>query len=172
MTWHNDPSESFLISDQNILGSHYRLATDFRYDGIIGFWNENSYLNSNNLDLTMISLGGDYTFPYLNGILLMIEYMSIFSKPSNVLFEQNFLAFMSSMPIGMTNQITFISEMDLNENRNYNYLQWSNTYDDYSLNFIMSINPKRMDYGELEQFLPKYLAGFGTGIQFMFIYNH
>jgi len=119
------------------------------------------------------------------------------------------------MPLGMVHQLMFISQFDLEENRSYNYLRWSSThdhyslnfilsispkradynipkedlfdleenhsynylrwsitYDHYSLNFILSISPKRADYNLPEENLPRSLAGFGTGLQFMFIYNH
>jgi len=36
----------------------------------------------------------------------------------------------------------------------------------------LSISPKRADYNLPEEDLPRSLAGFGTGLQFMFIYNH
>jgi hypothetical protein len=51
-------------------------------------------------------------------------------------------------------------------------LRWSSTYDSYSLNIIISINPKRKQYHLPLESLPKSLSNFGTGIQFMFIYNH
>ena len=79
---------------------------------------------------------------------------------------------MANMTLGMVHQLMFISQFNLEENRSYNYLRWSSTYDYYSLNFILSISPKRADYNLPEECLPKYLAGFGNTFQFMFIYNH
>ena len=76
---------------------------------------------------------------------------------------------MASLSINMIHQIMFISNMNWDENHIYNYLRWSSIYDHYSLNLILSINPKRADYNIP---LAKTLADFGTGIQFMFIYNH
>ena len=40
------------------------------------------------------------------------------------------------------------------------------------LNIIVSINPKRKQYDIPSESLHKSLSNFGTGIQFMFIYNH
>jgi hypothetical protein len=79
---------------------------------------------------------------------------------------------MASVPLGMVHQLMFISQLDWKKDRSYNYLRWSSTYDRYSLNFILSISPKRADYNLPEEDLPRSLAGFGTGLQFMFIYNH
>ena len=97
----------------------------------------------------------------------MAEYMSISNKIDSGELSQSYTAIMASMPLGMVHQLMFITQFDLEENRSYNYLRWSSTYDHYSLNFILSISPKRA-----EENLPRSLADFGTGLQFMFIYNH
>ena len=102
----------------------------------------------------------------------MAEYMSISNKIDSGELSQSYTALMASMPLGMVHQLMFISQFDLEENHSYNYLRWSSTYDHYSLNFILSISPKRGDYNLSEEHLPRSLAGFGTGFQFMFIYNH
>ena len=65
-----------------------------------------------------------------------------------------------------------ISQVDFKENRNYHYVKWSSTYDYFSLNFILSISPKRSTYDTDGVTLPLSLAGFGTGLQIMLIYNH
>jgi hypothetical protein len=118
----------------------------------------------------MATVGADYTLPIFNGILIMAEYMSISNKSDLDESSLSYTAIMASMPLGMVHQLMFISQFDLEENRSYNYLRWSSTYDHYSLNFILSISPKRSEY--LPITMPNSLAGFGTGFQFMFIYNH
>ena len=171
LTYHQDPSKSLQqISQMGISGSHSRLAIDYRYDGFIGFWNESALIISNRSDIIMTTVGADYTLPIANGILVMAEYMSISNKIDSDELSQSFTAFMVSMPLGMVHQLMFISQLDLEENRSYNYLRWSSTYDHYSLNFILSISPKRAEY--LPTIMPNTLAGFGNGFQFMFIYNH
>ncbi len=117
----------------------------------------------------MATVGADYTLPIANGLLVMAEYMSISNKSDSDELSQSYTALMASMPLGMVHQLMFISQFDLEQNRSYNYLRWNSTYDHYSLNFILSINQKRADYNED---LPRSLVGFGTGLQFMFIYNH
>ena len=171
LTYHQDPSKSLQqISQMGISGSHSRLAIDYRYDGFIGFWNESALIISNRSDIIMTTVGADYTLPIANGILVMAEYMSISNKIVLDESSQSYAAFMASMPLGMVHQLIFISQFDLEENRSYNYLRWSSTYDHYSLNFILSISPKRAEY--LPTIMPNTLAGFGNGFQFMFIYNH
>jgi hypothetical protein len=171
LTYHQDPSKSLQGIGQvgiPVYGSHNRLAIDYRYDGFIGFWNESALIRSNRSDIIMATVGADYTLPIANGLLVMVEYMSISSKIDSA----SYTAIMASMPLGMVHQLMFISQFDLEENRSYNYLRWSSSYDHYSLNFILSISPKRADYNLPEEYLRRSLAGFGTGFQFMFIYNH
>jgi hypothetical protein len=174
-TYHQDPSKSLQTIGQigiPIPGSHNRVAIDYRYDGFIGFWNESALISSDRSDIIMTTVGADYTLPISNGILVIAEYMSISNKIDSGELSQSYTAIMASMPLGMVHQLMFITQFDLEENRSYNYLRWSSTYDHYSLNFILSISPKRADYNMPEEDLPRSLAGFGTGLQFMFIYNH
>jgi len=173
LTYHQDPSKSLQMFGQDNIsdfGSHNRLAVDYRYDGFIGFWNESALIRSNRSDIIMATVGADYTLPIANGILVMAEYMSISNKSDLDESSLSYTALMASMPLGMVHQLMLISQLDLEENRSYNYLRWSSAYDHYSLNFILSISPKRSEY--LPITMPNSLAGFGTGFQFMFIYNH
>jgi len=175
LTYHQDPSKSLQPIGQigiPVSGSHNRLAIDYRYDGFIGFWNESALISSDRTDIIMSTVGVDYTLPIFNGILVMAEYMSISNKIDSDESSLSYTAIMASMPLGMVHQLMFISQFDLEEDRSYNYLRWSSTYDHYSLNFILSNSPKRTNYNIPEEDLPRSLAGYGTGLQFMFIYNH
>ncbi len=175
LTYHQDPSKSLQPIGQigiPISGSHNRIAIDYRYDGFIGFWNESALISSDRTNIIMATVGADYTLPIFNGILVMAEYMSISNKIDSDESSLSYTVLMASMPLGMVHQLMFISQFDLEEDRSYNYLRWSSTYDHYSLNFILSISPKRTDYNIPDESLPKSLAGFGNSLQFMFIYNH
>ena len=171
LTYHQDPSKSLQqISQMGISGSHSRLAIDYRYDGFIGFWNESALISSDRAKIIMSTVGADYTLPIANGILVMAEYMSISNKFDSDESSQSYTELMATMPLGIINQLMLISHFDMEENHSYNYIRWNSTYDHYSLNFILSISPKRAEY--LPIIMPNTLAGFGTGFQFMFIYNH
>ncbi len=178
-TYHKDPSKQKKYLGQvatPVIGSDDRLAIDYRYDGVIGFWNESILIRSHRSETTMITIGADYTLPLAAGILITGEYMNItgFDKNSwsNETPDQSYSALMASLPLGMVHQLMVIAQMDLETERNYHYLRWSSTYDHYSVNFILSINPKRSTYNAYRESLPRSLAGFGTGFQLMFIYNH
>jgi len=123
---------------------------------------------------TLFTLGADYTIPVGSGLLIMAETMKIngSSTAANSSSEQTYTALMASLPINMLHQLMFITQIDWDNSHMYNYLRWGVTYDHFSLNFILSISPKRGDYDIAKEDLPKTIAGFGTGLQFMLIYNH
>ena len=174
-TYHQTPENSIQYIGQPgipFYGSHNRIGVDFRFDGFIGLWNENVLIKSDESKLGLITVGADYTIPVANGFLVMTESMYIYNKDNNLNSDQTYSVFMASLPIGMIHQIMYISQVDWKEDKTYQYLRWSSTYDDYSLNMIISMNPKRNQYDIPVSSLPKSLSGFGTGIQFMFVYNH
>ena len=178
-TYHKDPSKQVKLIGQvatPAIGSDERLAIDFRYDGIFGFWNESILIRSQRSETTMITIGADYTLPFAAGILITGEYMNIREANknswSNSPSDRSYGALMASLPFGMVHQLMFVTQMELKTERNYHYLRWSSTYDHYSVNFILSINPKRSTYNTYGESLPESLAGFGTGFQLIFIYNH
>ena len=174
-TLHLDPSNARQTIGQigiPINDSHTRLAIDYRFDGFIGFWNESTLIKSEKSQIMLSTIGADYTIPVANGILVMAETMYISNKyqPQNI--NKNYTAIMASLPIGIIHMAMYISQFDWAEKKIYHYLRWNSTFDNYSLNMILSLNPKRNEYNIQESPLPESLSGFGSGIQFMFIYNH
>ena len=188
LTLHHDPVKSrkqvgllpIFMSESNT-----RAAIDYRYDGMVGFWFEGASLFSSadyhsNYDLyNLLTLGGDFTLPISNGILVMIESMQIYGNTRtnyNIASKENinhtYTVFMTSMPVGLLHRLMAIAQLDWQSKRTYYYWQWAITYDRFSLNFSLSSNPKRVDYALEEEYLPTSLAGFGNGLQFTLIYNH
>ena len=171
-TFHSDPSKmpqqlgqsGLMISDP-----HQRFALDIRHDGFIGSWMESAVIISEHSDLKMTTIGADYTLPIANGLLIMTESMFIKNRNAD---DQMFTAFMAMLPLGMVHSTMFIAQFDWQEDRVYSYFRWSATYDKFSLNLLLSQSPKRKEYGLPVEAFPKSVAGFGNGIQFMFIYNH
>ena len=136
--------------------SNTQVGIDFRYDGFIGFWNESVMIKSDNIEIDRITVGADYTLPIASGILIMAESMFISNKQNTITSDQTFTAFMASLPVGMFHNVMLISRLDWDENNTYNYLRWSSTYDNFSINCMASIN----------------LNEVGNSFQLMFIYNH
>lgn len=171
-TFHVDPSKTpQQIGQLGIMMTepHQRFALDIRHDGFIGSWMESAVIISENSDLKMTTIGADYTLPIANGLLIMTESMFIKNRNTN---DQMFTAFMAMLPLGMVHSTMFISQFDWQEDRVYSYFRWSATYDKFSLNLLLFQSPKRKEYDLPVEAFPKSVAGFGTGIQFMFIYNH
>ena len=136
--------------------SNTQVGIDFRYDGIIGFWNESVMIKSDNLEIDMITVGADYTLPIANGVLIMTESMFISSNQNTTTSNQTFTAFMASLPVGMFHNVMLISSLDWDGHHTYNYLHWSTTFDSFSINYMVSINPQAVD----------------NSLQLMLIYNH
>ena len=175
LTIHSDPKNSYQIIGQTgipIDKAHNRMAIDYRYDGIIGFWNETTLIQSQKTQVILTTLGADYTLPILNGVLIMAETMYASNKNNDQNKTKYYSTFMASLPIGITHSAMYVSQLDWAEEKTYHYLRWSSTFNNYSLNWIFSINPKRNQYNVSENMLTKSIAGFGTNIQFIFIYNH
>ena len=173
LTYHQDQSKSLQMVGQDStpnFGSHNRLAVDYRYDGFIGFWNESALISSDRSEIIMATVGADYTLPIANGILVMTESMHVYSEANDSTSSQTLTVLMASLPVGMVHQVMYITQMGWTEKQTYQYLRWTSTHDHYSLNFILSISPKRDNCLPIE--MSNTLAGFGTGLQFMFIYNH
>ena len=171
LTFHFDPKNSKPAIEQigvPIDRSQSRLGLDYRFDGFIGFWNESTLIKSEESEIILSTIGADYTIPISNGILVMTETMYVLNKYEN----QNYSVIMASVPIGIIHMAMYISQFDWIENKEYHYFRWSSVFDSYSLNMIVSLNPKRDQYNMLESAFPNSLTGFGAGIQFMFIYNH
>ena len=68
--------------------------------------------------------------------------------------------------------IISLIQICIDNNNVYNFLRFGITYDRFSVNLILSSSPKRSDYDIAEEYLPKTASGFGTGVQFMLLYNH
>ena len=183
LTYHQDPAELGQSVGQFpifISGPHQRIALDYRYDGYFGFWFEGAGIfadSKQDVELnrfTLFTLGADYTIPVGSGLLIMAETMKI-NGPSTAADSSSkltYTALMASLPINMLHHLMFIAQIDWDNSHIYNYLRWGITYDHFSLNFIFSISPKRDDYNIAKEYLQKTVAGFGTGLQFMLIYNH
>ena len=184
-TFHQDKTE--VINQVGLLpiimsGSHSRMAIDYRYDGLIGFWFEGASLfstndsNVNNDLYNLATIGADYTLPIYNGVLIMAETMQINAQPGNNIIldsikniNETYSVLMASMPIGLLHQIMAVAQLDWARSQSYYYLRWGITYDRFSLNFSLSANPRLNDYNE---YLFTNLSGLGNVLDFTIIYNH
>ena len=116
LTIHSDPKNSYQIIGQTgipIDKAHNRMAIDYRYDGIIGFWNETTLIQSQKTQVILTTLGADYTLPILNGVLIMAETMYASNKNNDQNKTKYYSAFMASLPIGITHSAMYVSHSNL-----------------------------------------------------------
>ena len=182
LTLHQDKNE--IINQIGLLpilmsSAHSRIAIDYRYDGLIGFWFEGASLFSNNDLYNLATIGADYTLPIYNGVLIMAETMKINGGPKNsIIFgpiiniNETYSVLMASMPIGLLHQIMAIAQLDWERSQSNFYLRWGITYDRFSFNFSLSENPQINDYKKYKKYLPTNLEGLGNVLDFTIIYNH
>ena len=158
-----------VLDIDNILGfrENSRFGIDYRYDGFFGFWFESSYYLMKKYDdvlfnkFSFLTLGFDYTLPFLNGLLLTTE--TIFSEvdlsiDSESLDNNNYSSIVFlSLPINIINDFSFFHLKDWDNNiPENNILRWSTTYDSFSMNYMLTLIP-----GKLNDIF-----------QIEFIYNH
>ena len=167
ITYHRDPLNKLQQIGQTgllIEDSHNRYALDYRYDGLFGFWFESVLIQLSDKALPLATIGMDYTLDILNGIQILSESMVVES-----LDKQFYSALLMSTSIGFLHRAMIISQFDWNNNKIYNYFQWKASFDKYSVNYTLSINPKRSAY---DFDVGDRLPGYGTGHEIMIIYNY
>lgn len=183
VTFHQDPvtgPQQVGLFPVVMPGPHTRVAFDYRYDGLVGFWFEGASFFSNNDDYpgfnqySLATVGGDFTLPVSNGILVMTESMRINGQSSvnSDSYDLTYTVLMASMPVGLLHQLMAIVQIDWESERLFYYFRWGVIYDYFSIDLLLSANPKRVEYDVPEEYLPRSLAGFGNGLQLMLIYNH
>jgi len=172
VAYHQEHSKYNLLDSETI--SDRRLGLDFRYDGFVGLWTELYYFWRNFAPYgdqqKQIMIGGDYTLPIRNGLYISVEHLLLPDMESSSSSIPQFTALIASLPLGMFDQIMAIVYRDWDNNRSLNYLRWARVYDNLSFNFMFALNPKRSAYENAS--LPVTLAGFGSSINFMMVYNH
>ena len=171
------PTIPFISCQEN-----HRLGFDYRFDGNIGFWIEassyimdelyvaaeehNDYDEYSMFELKRIDLatfGFDYTIPTsTNSILFLSEtFYSYFLWElwdGNYFIDRTSTAFNLNFTIDIMNELMFITTLDWEDEKFYNYLRWSNRHDYFNVDFMLSINPEKI--------------GNRNSFQIMFVYNH
>ena len=167
LTYHRETKKKLQLIGQTglaIENSHNRYALDYRYDGYFGFWFESVIIQKSEKSIPLGTIGIDYTIDLFNGVQILSETMVVES-----LDRQFSSVLLLSTSIGFLHRAIIISQVDWNNNKTYNYLQWNTSYDKFSINYTLSINPKRSTY---DFDVGDKLTGFGLVHQIMFIYNY
>ena len=156
--------------NNNFYSKGSRFGLDYRYDGYIGFWLESAWSLVENSSQTgntssqsrnlVVSVGNDYTVPIGPGIYLLTESLYLDQSNNNYIpveyqIQKN-TSFMMQIPLGIFQQIMFVSNINWNSNKTTNYFRWSSTFDQFIINFIVSNQPQIQS----------------NQLQVMIIYNH
>jgi hypothetical protein len=152
-----------------------RLGLDARFDKIVGFWFEGSWVHkSRDLDQftnqVMINLGMDYTFGIGNGLNAIIEHL-VFSydeKAFDFGNAVNYTALSVNYPTGLFDNLNGIIFYNWTDNQIYNFINWSKSWDALVLNIMGYWNPQ--NYNLPLQGGEEHLFA-GKGIQLMLVYN-
>ena len=144
---------------------NYRLGFDYRYDGILGAWFESSFYFVNNPEvlkkIDLISFGLDLSIPnrYIPIIFLTETLYSYFLFADNdfIDYEHRYSTAISfNFDVDIFNDLTLISVYDWEDDYSLSFLRWSNTFDYFNLDFILSHRSNDSS----------------NGFELIFIYNH
>jgi len=154
-----------------------RYALDGKWDYEVGFWVETAIFHQefDFIDYryrNQFNVGMDYTFPLGNGVHALFEYYYLaFSKQVEFKNGYDIAAFMVDYPLNIFDRIMGIVYFD-RENRDlYNFFSWQRNYDNWSLNTIVFLNPKKSQLSIMQN-RESSSYGLGKGFQFMILYHY
>ncbi|MBI65194.1 MAG: hypothetical protein CMG64_02735 [Candidatus Marinimicrobia bacterium] len=131
---------------------NYRFGFDYRYDGLIGFWTENSFWFIDKYDdvgikeIYLSMFGFDYTIPVIDGIYLMSETMHTYVLAiDNSYFDMTNTVVNLDVPIDFLNKFSLVSAINWNDEDIYHLLRFITIYDDFSIDFNTQITDGKWD---------------------------
>lgn len=135
---------------ENTLLNEKRIGLDGKWDLGIGLWFESSVtkLDANTYSLPTVqdswNLGADYTFGVGSGLGMTLEYFR-YHIGNQLLVKGNAINVIGSLftyPITMLDNVSAMVFYIPGPNLVYNYLNWSRTYDNWTLYAIGYWNPE------------------------------
>ncbi len=153
----------------------HRLGLDARFDKLLGFWLEGAWVHMNrdlgelSNQLTM-NLGLDYTFGWGNGLGIIAEHLvtSFDEKAFGLTNAINISALSMNYPFGIFDTVNTIIFYSWDDQKWYNFINWTKQYNTLALNMMAYWNPD--DYNMPLQGRAENLFA-GKGIQLMLVYN-
>ncbi|OFY44454.1 MAG: hypothetical protein A2X18_01980 [Bacteroidetes bacterium GWF2_40_14] len=154
-----------------------RIGFDVKLDLSVGLWIEASWTGKRaDFDIytnqELITVGTDYTFGIGNGLNVVFEHL-LFSYDQNPLqFKNtgNLSALSASYPLGLFDNISYMSFYEWKSGGLYNFVNWRHTFKKTELYVMGYINPEQqlMTGGGLTS-SSRFT---GKGIQVMLVFNH
>jgi hypothetical protein len=153
-----------------------RFGFDAKFDVVVGCWIEASWSKYNEdigifSNQEIINFGIDYTFGTGNGLTITYEQLlaSFDENPFEFKNSVNFSLLSLSYPISMFDNISAIIYYDWTNNSMYNFLNWQRQFDKFTLYIMGYSNPKEYNIPTQR---PDEILYAGSGLQFMFVFNH
>ncbi len=153
-----------------------RFALDGRWDIEIGLWFESVFQHQNSslvpYEWTKRStLGADYTFDIGSGLYVLIEHMGVGLSDKALGWKNDFhiSAFSMNYPVGVMDRLTAIGYYYWNQEKYYQYLNLSRTYDRVTISIGLFYYPDMT--GTDEGLFQDMIAG-SKGGEIMIIFNH
>ena len=176
---HRESDPDRVLPDSLATGKTFpenRIAFDTKIDLTVGLWLEGS-LTQHNFDFTplryttMMNAGTDYTFNLGNGLNIMAE--SFFYMPGEKPFSSEhsltFIGTTVSYPLSLIHHLSAIIFIDMSNRELYRFINWSATFDRWTLFTMAFWNPNNYQLYNFQQ--EATLFG-GAGFQLMAVFNH
>ena len=157
--------------------SENRFALDGKWDYEIGFWAEAAVIHQD-FDFmdyryrNQLNVGLDYTFPLANGVHALFEYYYLaFSKHVEFNNGYEIAALMVDYPLNIFDRVMGLVYFDRENSNLYNFFSWQRSYDNWSLNTIVFLNPENSPISFMQNRESSSYA-LGKGFQFMIVYHY
>lgn len=154
-----------------------RYALDGKWDIGIGLWFE-SVLVHKDIDLLPITyqkyltIGADYTLGLGNGLHILGEHLllDVSEELARSGERTEFSAVLADYHLSLWDMLMGIVYYNWKTDEWYNFFTWRRTYDNWSLNASVWLNPERTTPAMTQR--QDSLYGAGKGFQIMLIFNH
>jgi len=145
-----DVHNILLSAPENTLLSEKRIGLDGKWDLGIGLWFESSVtkLDANLYSLPTVqdswNLGADYTFGVGNGLGMTLEYFRYHTGNGFLVkgAAVNVIGSLFTYPVGILDNVSAMVFYIPGNNLVYNYVNWTRTYDNWTLYAIGYWNPE------------------------------
>ena len=171
-----DVHNAILTAPENTLLSETRIGLDGKWDLGIGLWFESSVtkLDANTYNLSTVqdswNLGADYTFGVGSGLGMTLEYFRYHTGNQFLVKGSaiNVIGSMFTYPLSVLDNLSAMVFYIPGNNLVFNYVNWTRTYDNWTLYAIGYWNPSTPL--TISQSQGKNLFT-GKGLQLMVNYN-
>ncbi|MDD4971188.1 MAG: hypothetical protein PHT07_17305 [Paludibacter sp.] len=172
-----DVHNLILSAPTNTLLNEKRIGLDGKWDLGIGLWFESSItvLDQNTYNLPRVqdswNLGADYTFGIGSGLGMTLEYFRVHAGDKFLVkgTSVNVIGSMFTYPVSILDNVSAMFFYIPGPNLMLNYINWSRTYDNWTLYAIGYWNPTSFQLLSSQSQGKNLFAG--KGIQLMVNYN-